>query len=75
VRDLLKPVGLHALQQAAWFLLDTEKPAHTYSQLRVRAHSMQLAPPSVDEIAGGVDAQLGNTTLLWDEPWVFDSDC
>ena len=36
---------------------------------------MQLAPPSVDEIADGVYAQLGNTTLLWDEPWVFDSDC
>ena len=72
VRDLRNPNGLDIFQRAARLLLDAEKPAYTYYQLRVRAHTMQLAPPA--GVAGEMYAQVGETTLLWDEPWVFDSE-
>jgi hypothetical protein len=76
VRELRNPVGLDAFQRAARFLLDAEKPAHTYYQLRVRAHTLQLTPErDADKEPGEIYAQVGETTLLWDEPWVFDSDC
>lgn len=78
VRELRNPVGLDIFQRAARFLLDTEKPAHTYYQLRVRAHTMQLAPAEPAPTEEGFPfpyAQIGVTTLLWEEPWVFDSDC
>jgi len=75
VPELRNPAGLDVLQRAARFLLDAEKPAHTYYQLRIRAHTMQLAPPPGSEVAGEVYAQLGETTLLWESPWIFDSDC
>ena len=75
VRELRRPVGLDVFQRAARFLLDAEKPAYTYYQLRVRAHTMQLAPPQGNEVDGEVYAQVGETTLLWDGLWVFDSDC
>ena len=56
-------------------LLDAEKPAYTYYQLRVRAHTMQLAPlRRCDERKEEIYAQVGETTLLWDEPWVFNSE-
>jgi len=74
VRELRHPVGLDIFQRAARFLLDAEKPAYTYYQLRVRAHTMQLAPPTPAPFTFPY-AQIGVTTLLWDEPWVFDSDC
>jgi hypothetical protein len=74
VRELRNPVGLDVFQRAARFLLDAEKPAYTYYQLRVRAHTMQLAPPLGEEVDGEIYAQVGETTLLWDEPWVFDSE-
>jgi phage tail-like protein len=74
VVELRQPVGIDTFQRAARYLLDSEKPAHTYYQLRVRAHTMQLAPPLGGGGAGEVYAQIGETTLLWDEPWVFDSD-
>lgn len=74
IKGLRNPVGLDVFERAARFLLDTEKPAHTYYQLRVRAHTMQLAPPPGQEVKGEVYAQTGETTLLWDEPMVFDSD-
>jgi hypothetical protein len=35
---------------------------------------MQLAPERGKEIPGETYAQVGDTTLLWDAPWVFDSD-
>ncbi len=73
--ELRAPAGLGAILRAARTLLDAEKPAHTRYQLRLRAHTMQLAPDGVT--SGGpteVFAQLGETTLLWDEPLVFDSD-
>jgi hypothetical protein len=74
VRDLRSPNGLDIFQRAARLLLDAEKPAYTYYQLRVRAHTMQLAPPCGEERKGEIYAQVGETTLLWDEPWVFDSE-
>lgn len=75
VPELRNPAGLDVFEQAARFLLDSEKPAHTYYQLRVRAHTMQLAPKmKQDERLGEVYAQIDRTTLLWDEPWVFNSD-
>jgi hypothetical protein len=74
LRELRHPVGLDVFQRAARFLLDAEKPAYTYYQLRVRAHTMQLAPPPAEEIEGEIYAQVGETTLLWGEPWVFDSE-
>ncbi len=74
VRALRAPVGLDLFERAARFLLDAEKPAHTYYQLRIRAHTMQLAPPLGNEVAGEIYAQIGETTLLWDEPRIFDSD-
>lgn len=79
VRELHNPVWLDVFQRAARFLLDAEKPAHTYYQLRVRAHTMQLAPANgpendMDKTSGEVYAQVGETTLLWDAPWIYDSD-
>jgi hypothetical protein len=75
LRELRHPAGLDVFQRVARLLLDAEKPAYTYYQLRVRAHTMQLAPLRVEEeVKGEVYAQVGETTLLWDEPWVFDSE-
>ena len=84
VRDLRDPVGLDVFARAARYLLDAERPAYTHYQLRVRAHSMQLAPASsADGRPGEIYAQfedmnsvnpLTGTTLLWDHPYVFDSD-
>lgn len=74
VRELRNPVWLDVFQRAARFLLDAEKPAHTYYQLRVRAHTMQLAPENAEGKSGEVYAQVGETTLLWDAPWIFNSD-
>jgi phage tail-like protein len=74
VLSLQQPAGLDTLERAATQLLDLEKPAHTYYQLRLRAFPMQLAPPGVTVIDGKTSAQLDVTTLLWDEPLVFTSD-
>jgi hypothetical protein len=72
--ELHQPAGLDAVQQAARALLDAEKPAHTYYQLRLWAQTMQLAPENAgDQQPGEVYAQVGWTTMLWDAPWVFDS--
>jgi len=75
VRELRSPEGLEVFERAARSLLDSEKPAYTYYQLRVRAHTMQLAPAPGAEVQGEIYAQVGETTLLWDRPWIFDSDC
>lgn len=146
IPDFRRPVGLDALQLAARLLLDSEKPAHTYYQLRLRGATTQLAPAEpvlqltvvsgsgndvkvapfktdatgfplgtpitvvgkpglgttlshplppntpgqtdiqvteasfVEAIGPGdilgvaIWAQLGETSLLWDKAWVFDSD-
>jgi phage tail-like protein len=83
VRDLRDPVGLDALQRSARALLDAEKPAATYYELRLRGRTMQLAPADPADARPGelyaqfedaaADPALGGTTLLWDSPWVFAS--
>jgi hypothetical protein len=70
---LRTPAGLDAVQRAARAMLDAEKPAHTYYQLAVRTSTMQLAPPGQTTINGSPAAQIGATTLLWQEPWVYIS--
>jgi phage tail-like protein len=72
--DLRNPSGLDVLQRAARFLLDNEKPAHTYYRLRVRVPTMQLAPeePAPEEGFPKAYARVGVTTLLWGTPWIFD---
>ena len=72
--DLRQPAGLDGVARAARQLLDSEKPAYTYYELRLRALPMQLAPPGVTVIGGRTAAQLDVTALVWDEPLVYDSD-
>lgn len=70
IRELHYPAGIETLERAARFLLDSEKPAHTVYQLRIRAAglTMQLAPQkSADRKPGEIYAQVGETTLLWEE--------
>ncbi|HEX6673742.1 MAG TPA: hypothetical protein VF486_01770 [Actinomycetes bacterium] len=84
VRELRNPIGLDVLQRATRTLLDAEKPASSYYQLRVRATTMQLKPADpAEERAGEIYAQLEDltgdppllgTALLWEEPAVFDGD-
>lgn len=74
VPALRTPIGLDAMQRAARALLDAEKPGHTYYQLRVRASTMQLAAEGEHPDPSKSYAQIGDTTLLWDAPWTFDSD-
>jgi hypothetical protein len=71
VRGLRHPAGIDVFLREARFILDTETPAHTYYQLRVRATTMQLAPVPGREVAGEIYAQVGETALLWGEPSVF----
>jgi hypothetical protein len=70
---LRTPAGLDTVQRMARSMLDAEKPAHTYYSLAIRASTMQLAPPGQTTIDGSPAAQVGVTTLLWREPWVFVS--
>lgn len=78
---LRHPVGLDSLRLAALALLDAERPAHVHGELRIRGHTMQLAPPG--DPANWFDkkqpyARLGEprgaepdgTALVWDDPWV-----
>lgn len=71
---LRNPASLDIIHRAARFLLDAEKPAHTYYQLRLRSNTMQLPEPGKITIGEQPGAQIGVTTLLWDEPWVFNSN-
>ncbi|HZT32873.1 MAG TPA: hypothetical protein VFA33_23505 [Bryobacteraceae bacterium] len=71
---LRQPGGLDNLQRQARRLLDLEKPAHTYYELRLRALPMQLAAPGETEIGGRPAAQLDETALIWDEPLIVESD-
>jgi hypothetical protein len=74
VTALHAPTGLDVMQRAAKSMLDAEKPAHTYYELRVRASTMQLAQPNQTSVDGDPSAQIGATTLLWKDPWVYESD-
>jgi phage tail-like protein len=72
--SLRSPAGIDGVQRAARLMLDAEKPAQTYYRLAVRASTMQLAAPGEVTINGNPAAQIGMTTLLWGEPWVFVSE-
>ena len=71
---LRDPENLQIVQRATRLLLDSEKPAHTQYQLRLRAHTMRLAAPAQILVDGEPAAQIGVTTLLWNRPWTYDSD-
>lgn len=74
--ELRNPAGLDVLRRAARFLIDIEKPSYTYYQLRIRAYTMQIAPADdEDRRTDEVYAQIGETTMLWEKPMVYDSDC
>lgn len=77
---LRHPVGVDSLRLAALALLDAERPAHVHGELRIRGHTMQLAPPGDPATWGDASpyARLGEprgaepdgTALVWDDPWV-----
>ena len=71
VRGLRNPAGIDVFLREAQYILETEAPAHTYYELRVRVSTMQLAPPIGFERAGEIYAQLGETTQFWDQPAVY----
>jgi hypothetical protein len=71
VRGLRNPAGIDVFLREAQYILETETPAHTYFELRVRVSTMQLAPPIGFERPGEIYAQLGETTQLWDQPAVY----
>ncbi len=71
---LRQPESIDTVQRAARVLLDSEKPAHTHYQLCVRANTMQLGAPGEVTINGQPAAQLSATTLVWDKPWIYNSD-
>jgi hypothetical protein len=58
--------GLVDLIQAAQHAVESEKPAHTYYDLVVHAHTMQIGTDPHAEIG----ARVGDTTILWDDPLV-----
>jgi hypothetical protein len=81
---LRRPNTIDACQRAVRQLLDSERPAHTTYQLRLRGTTLQLAPQDKhDQQDGEVYARLEGpsgeegapgTALLWSEPWTYDSD-
>jgi hypothetical protein len=71
VRGLRNPAGIDVFLREAQYILETEAPAHTYYELRVRVSTMQLAPPIGFERPSEIYAQLGETTQLWDQPAVY----
>jgi hypothetical protein len=71
VRGLRNPAGIDVFLREARYILETETPAHTYYELRVRVSTMQLAPPIGSERAGEIYAQVGETTQFWDQPAVY----
>jgi phage tail-like protein len=74
ILELRTPQGIDNFQRAARFLLDTEKPFHTSYQLRIRSSTMQLAEPGQTIINGQPAAQIEVTTVLWNEPLIFNSN-
>lgn len=73
VRGLRNPAGIDVFLREAQYILETEAPAHTYYELRVRVSTMQLASPLGLERAGEIYAQVGETTQFWDQPAVYRS--
>lgn len=77
---LRHPVGVDALRRAALAMVELERPLAVHGELRIRGHTMQLAPP-IDPSAWegeAVYARLADpditepdgTALLWDDAWV-----
>jgi hypothetical protein len=64
---LYHPEGLAELVQTAHSVLQRKKPAHTYYDLILQAHTMQIGLDSEMDVG----ARVGDTTLLWDEPVIF----
>jgi hypothetical protein len=64
------PGGLTAVLQAATEALRRERPAHTYYDLHLQAHTMQVGVDERTEIG----ARVGETTLLWTGPLVVEGD-
>ena len=76
VPGLRNPTGLELFQRAACFIINSEKPAYTHYQLRIRTHTMQLAPENDEDSQDNeVYAQIGETAMLWDSTLVYNSDC
>jgi hypothetical protein len=73
IRGLRNPAGIDVFLREAQYILETETPAHTYYELRVRVSTMQLAPAIGFERAGEIYAQVGETTQFWDQPAVYRS--
>jgi hypothetical protein len=73
VRGLRTPAGIDLFLREARYILETEVPAHTYYELRVRVPTMQVAPRLGSESPGEIYAQLGETTQFWDQPAVYRS--
>jgi hypothetical protein len=73
VRGLRTPAGIDLFLREARYILETEAPAHTSYELRVRVPTMQVAPPPGSERPGEIYAQLGETTQFWDQPAVYRS--
>ena len=71
VRGLRNPAGIDVFLRESRYILETEAPAHTYYELRVRICTMQLAPPPGFEHAGEIYAQVGETTQFWDKPAIY----
>jgi hypothetical protein len=72
--SLRTPAGIDVVQRAARLILDSEKPAHIYYSLAIAAGTMQLAAAGETVINGNPAAQIGLTTLLWQDSWVFVSE-
>ncbi|MCX8131166.1 MAG: hypothetical protein N3I35_13835 [Clostridia bacterium] len=64
------PEGIFAFQRAVKYFLDAEKPANSYYRLCVHASTMQLAPDK--KTPEDTDAQIGETTMLYGEPWIIE---
>ena len=62
--------GIDRMISAAHEAIRLEKPAHTFYDLLIRAHAMQLGGDP-DESVG---ARIGDTTLSWDAPVVVPGD-
>lgn len=77
---LRHPVGVDALRRAALAMVEMERPLAVHGELRIRGHTMQLAPPGDPSAWEGeaVYARLADpdiaepegTALLWDDAWV-----
>jgi hypothetical protein len=67
---LYQPEGLNEMVQAGHQALRREKPAHTYYDLRLRAHTLQIGIHPETEVG----ARVGDTTLLWEAPLIIPGD-